>query len=177
MIRIHNELPGLPEVCPEVATTATCNVDAIPGQPIKCPVPICEAEVKTKSALYSHFAYRHPKATLFIQQDWLRGRCPECAMFVRNVEGHKTTKTCQRISACRANERLAEIQQSADQVLFTVNGKPIEKVRTFKYLGRTLANDDRDHHCIDINLGRARGRWRRVSQVLKREGADAQTMA
>ena len=44
-------------------------------------------------------------------------------------------------------------------------------------MGRILSDDDDDSQCIQSNLNKAKFRWRSLSRVLKREGADARTMA
>jgi hypothetical protein len=44
-------------------------------------------------------------------------------------------------------------------VEFTVNGKPIEIVEEFEYLGRVVAKDDKDGPAVMRNLARARATW------------------
>ena len=65
----------------------------------------------------------------------------------------------------------------AEDVKFTVNGKEIEEVSEFRYLGRILSHDDDDTKCIMDNLKRAKNRWNSIAKILKREGANAICMA
>ena len=60
---------------------------------------------------------------------------------------------------------------------FTVNGKLIDRVHNFRYLGRILSDDDDDTPCIRDNLKRARWRWNSLARILKREGANAICMS
>ena len=58
-----------------------------------------------------------------------------------------------------------------------VNGKVIERVHKFKYLGRWLADDNDDTYSIMDNLKKARQKWNCLVLILKREGANAVCMA
>ena len=69
------------------------------------------------------------------------------------------------------------MQAAAGDVVFLVGGRPIERVSTFKYLGRVLDESDNDTKCIDTQIKKLRSRWWRVSMVLKRVGAKARVMA
>jgi hypothetical protein len=53
----------------------------------------------------------------------------------------------------------------------------LERVRSFKYLGRILTDTDDDYPALYRNLSRARQRWGMVRRVLVRDGADPRTMA
>jgi hypothetical protein len=63
--------------------------------------------------------------------------------------------------------------QRALQQCFTVSGTPIERVTTFKYLGRQTAscNDDWPELCLNLNKARKDG-WMDISRVLVHKGAD-----
>ena len=50
-------------------------------------------------------------------------------------------------------------------------------MREFKYLGRILADNDRDSNCIEFNIKKARQHWNSIARLLKREGASASIMA
>ena len=58
-----------------------------------------------------------------------------------------------------------------------MNGKPIERVKEFKYLGRTFTENDNESKCIQMNLESARRRWNNIGRILKKEGASAKCMA
>ena len=65
----------------------------------------------------------------------------------------------------------------AEGIKFFVNGKELERVRRFEYLGRFFTEDDGDSICIQTQLKKARQRWYSIAKILKREGADAVCMA
>ena len=83
-------------------------------------------------------------------------KCDSCGMICRDLEKHKKTNYCKKDTAQRRNERLQVLQAVANDVTFVVNGKEIERVHKFKYLGRWLANDDDDICSIIDNLKKAR---------------------
>jgi len=53
---------------------------------------------------------------------------------------------------------------------------PLNSVQVFRYLGRPLSSTDDDWPAVYRNLSRARERWRHVSRVLVRDGADAKSI-
>lgn len=55
--------------------------------------------------------------------------------------------------------------------VFTLNGIPLERVRSFKYLGRILTDTNSDWPSLYHNLLKARRRWALVSRILEKEGA------
>ena len=172
---IHNERVER-YLCREVATPATFRV-RMEGRRTGCPVPGCGGGASDPYGMRRHFAFRHHRAELRIVDEQETTRCLECGMFVVDVERHRGSETCMQLARRRTNERLAQEQAEADTVGFTVNGGAIERVREFRYLGRVLAEDDCDTPCIQVQLQRARRRWRDVARVLKREGANARAMA
>ena len=52
---------------------------------------------------------------------------------------------------------------------------PLSHVTSSKYLGRVLAAEDDNWPAVVRNLWRTRQKWARLTQVLIREGEDAQT--
>ena len=46
----------------------------------------------------------------------------------------------------------------AKNVVFQVDGQPVENVATFKYLGRWLSKDDCDLVAVKANINKARKR-------------------
>jgi hypothetical protein len=58
-----------------------------------------------------------------------------------------------------------------------VNGEPIEKVKQFKYLGRTLSDDDSDEPCVERNLKIAKQQWGIICGILSNEPASPKVMA
>ena len=54
---------------------------------------------------------------------------------------------------------------------FTAYGVTLERVESFKYLGRTIRYDDNDTQAARNNLRKARRVWGRLSRVMKSENA------
>lgn len=123
-----------------------------------------------------HFAFRHRQAHLEIAGE-RHERCQVCGMFTANADAHPQTSTCKAVARRRRNEDLSARQAAADTVQFILDGGPIERVDSFRYLGRILAENDSDSRCVDEQLKRARQRWARLARILKREGANARCMA
>jgi hypothetical protein len=57
-------------------------------------------------------------------------------------------------------------------VEFTVNGKPIEIVEEFEYLGRVVTKHDKDEPAVMRNLARASATWASMRGILVRDAAD-----
>ena len=55
---------------------------------------------------------------------------------------------------------------------FEAYGNSLINVTTFKYLGRVMKAGDYEWPAVVSNLQRASKIWRRLSQILIREGAD-----
>jgi len=68
-----------------------------------------------------------------------------------------------------------EDTRQAREVVFSVNGAPLESVSTFRYLGRPLSSTDDDWPAIYRNLSRARQRWAMIQRMLTRKGASPKT--
>jgi hypothetical protein len=63
-----------------------------------------------------------------------------------------------------------------DTTPFLIEGKKIEWVDSFEYLGRMLSADDTDDIAIYSQLEKAKKVWGMLSQLLKGDGADVTTM-
>ena len=68
-------------------------------------------------------------------------------------------------------------QANAEDIVFKVYGKEIERVREFKYLGRWIMDNDDDTKCIDLQLKCAKKKWNCIAAILKRQGANAEVMS
>ena len=143
----------------------------------ECPIAGCPGGGRDKHGMYRHFCLRHPKATIIIEEDGVLPRCPLCGYFTNNLDRHQKTEACQKGQARRKNEEQQEKQARLDQVKIFVNGKEIERVREFKYLGRILCEDDDDTKCVESQITKARARWWRIAKILKNEGASAKIMS
>ena len=82
---------------------------------------------------------------------------------------HMTTDFCGQVAE-RKWRRLAE------EEAFTAYGIHLVPVTYFRYLGRVLTVHNDDCLIVVRNLRKARRKWERLTRVLGREGADAQTL-
>jgi hypothetical protein len=161
----------------EVGTAARFCVEVRKDTTNKCPVPGCTGGSKDKFGMYRHFCLRHPEATIVIPEDGEVERCDLCGMFAMNMGKHQVTSTCKKGRGRRSNEMLQNKQAEAEKVTFRVYGEELERVKEFRYLGRILTEDDDDTKNIIEQLKRARQKWNSIAKILKREGANAKTMA
>ena len=67
--------------------------------------------------------------------------------------------------------RARETARTANEVVFTACGVPLESVPSHKYLGRTLSKVDSDWPCLHAQLAKGRRRWGRAATILARDGA------
>jgi esterase/lipase superfamily enzyme len=61
--------------------------------------------------------------------------------------------------------------------LFYVEGELLEKIESFRYLGRILAQDDEDVWAVRSQIKKARGTWARVGQVLQADNTPPKVSA
>ena len=124
-----------------------------------------------------NFLHRHVRDTVVVLEEGNlpHPRCPRCDMLFpwRALNrSHLATAQCAR-GAERKRRRLAEeeLRKSSERA-FQANGKPLENVTAFRYLGRLMtAGDD---YCPSVvgNLQKASKSWGQLSRILSREGAD-----
>ena len=138
----------------------------------RCPVPGCQYKAQDKYLMYRHFAYRHPLATIVIAGEGRLPKCELCGMHSKDVQKHQMTQECQKGRG--RGERRTQIERARDNAAmqFRVNGRDIEKVTSFNYLGRILSERDDDTQCIETQLSKARQRWGMVLRVLKKNKVD-----
>ena len=174
----HSAAPKVYQ-CKEVVDTSddTYNISYVKGQYLSCPVTGCEGGGRDKSGLYRHFSIRHPNADVVIDADGTLPKCTICGLRTANLQKHQGSFTCNQISTRRTHENKQLAQSSAENVQFIVNGKKLQRVREFCYLGRIFTENDDDSKCIQENLRKARKRWASVGKILKTEGANSKVMA
>ena len=61
--------------------------------------------------------------------------------------------------------------------MFKINGKPIEMVNEFKYLGQMVTQDDNDKTAVKRNIERAREKWVSMRRFLTVDDVDPKTMS
>jgi hypothetical protein len=77
----------------------------------------------------------------------------------------------------RTQSDLAITSALALRQLFYVEGEVLEKVESFCYLGRILAQDDEDVRAVRSQIKKARGTWARVGQVLQADNTPPKVSA
>ena len=98
-------------------------------------------------------------------------------MFTINITKHQCSKTCKILQQRRKNKILQNKQVEASNIKFYVYNTKLERKQEFKYLGRILNQNDNNDIYITIQIEKARQRWNCVAKILKREGANAKTIA
>ena len=142
----------------------------------RCPVPGCSGGGKDTFSVYRHFANRHPDAEIEIRGDRDTVKCDLCGQRCYDLIKHQKTSTCMKNRRRRGNEEKQTLQAKGNRITFKVNGKDIERVSRFKYLGRWFSDNDNNTYSIIDNIKKARGRWNCLASILKREGANAVCM-
>jgi hypothetical protein len=141
-----------------------------------CPVEGCSERLSCRDSLRRHFVYRHFADTICILEEGSHPlpKCELCGMHIkRSATRHRTSQTCRDGQARSAQREAREMVRQARERVFRVNNVPLQRVDTFKYLGRPLASTDSDWPAINRNLAKARKRWGRIRRVIVREGANA----
>ena len=147
-----------------------------------CPVDGCDWKVGAQNrqkcfSMRLHFWQRHLNDTIIVEEEGVLPRCERCGLFSSksNSQSHWDSLDCRKISEKKQNYCQAIRQDAAREVVFTVDGVPINRVSQFKYLGRVLDEDDDDNHAALRQLARAKEKWGRLSAALKSQGATART--
>jgi hypothetical protein len=146
----------------------------------QCPVPGCPGTAAERFGLREHFMFRHPEDTIIIEEEGALQRCGKCCMFLTgrtNVAKHQTSEICQKGSSQREKREEDATRKQAGEIIFYINGREIENVPEFKYLGRWLAKSDNDLKAVQANIQKARARWSGFSRVLTRKGANRKVMS
>jgi hypothetical protein len=145
---------------------------------VSCPVPGCQQHCATLLVLKRHFMLAHWCHEIKENGNRLE-RCPKCLMMMQKVtSSHQDTWNCMKGQTAIMKREEKVIQQKAvEEVVFTIDGTPIENVEEFLYLGRILQNKDDDGPTVRRNLRRARNRWAQLRHLLTREGANPRVMA
>jgi hypothetical protein len=147
------------------------------GYPVSCPVQDCVATCSNCSQLYSHFAWRHPRDHLRIQERATLQECPRCGKQLWQVTAkHLASNACAQLSSHHQGILREAAKIEARKVSFTVSSHSLSSVDQFRYLGRILADDDSDSPAIMANLKKARDCWARIHLLLRREGASLKYM-
>ena len=137
-------------------------------EPIKCPFPRCPGKLSSAYMLCRHFRDLHPKDSVEI---WWEGSFPQCEQCTMQCNPgyprHIHLQVCQQGVERRTQRDSAIASALALRQLFYVEGGVLERVESFRYLGRILAQDDEDIRAVRNQIKKACGTWARVGQVLQ----------
>jgi len=137
-----------------------------------CPVEGCVGEARTRWTLRRHFRDRHPSDFVYIPEEGgVYSKCDRCGMQTNPAAypGHWSSNLCIEGAARKEQHETAVAAGRALLERFTIYGEELERVETFKYLGRLLSMDDNDGPAVRANLLKARKSWARISRVLREE--------
>jgi hypothetical protein len=126
--------------------------------PIKCPFPGCPGPKKLSSAymLRRHFRDLHPKDSVEVWWEGHYPRCERCMMQCNpQYPRHIHSQVCQQGVERRTQRDSAITLALALRQLFYVKGDTLEKVESFFYLGRILAEDNEDVRAVRSQIKKA----------------------
>jgi hypothetical protein len=146
---------------------------------LPCPLPGCPATLLSRFDLRRHFCNQHPDDNIKIFEEGLLPRCPRCHMHLRSInDAHFASKTCQlQTQRHIERERFATQVVLANNASFSINGKPIDRVDNYLYLGHILWWNDHDDAAVAARLSKARSTWGRMSPILRADHARPKIMA
>ena len=146
--------------------------------PIRCPFPGCLGKLSSAYMLRRHFRDLHPKDSVEVPWEGHYPRCERCAMQCNpRYPRHIHSQVCQTGVDRRTQRDSAITSALALRQLFYVEGEVLEKVESFRYLGRILAQDDEDVRAVRSQIKKARGTWARVGQVLQADNTPPKVSA
>jgi len=127
---------------------------------IKCPFPGCPGELSSAYMLRRHFRDLHPKDSVEIWWEGHFPRCEWCAMQCNpQYPRHIHSQVCKTGAERRTQRDSAITSALALRQQFYVEGEVLERVESFRYLGRILAQDDDDVRAVRSQIQKARGIW------------------
>ena len=90
---------------------------------------------------------------------------------------HTTALNCAKHYKVKGQKRKQSGKtQERTNMILRFGGESIEKVDSFLYLGRWLTGDDSDEVATINNIRKVQTKWKKVSPVLTREGAQPKIM-
>ncbi len=124
--------------------------------PIQCPHPGCPGVLSSLYMLRHHFRNLHPKDTVEIPREGNFLRCKHCTMQCNSrYPRHIHTQVCFLGAERRTQWDSAVLAALALRKLFHVEREVLEKVDSFRYLGRILAQDDDDVRAVRQQIKKA----------------------
>lgn len=90
---------------------------------------------------------------------------------------HQRSKSC-ALKQERHNQRqIYKLNVANTSKSYKLFGQVIERVHSFKYLGRMLHESNSDEHAVLLNLSRAKRRWGMIRNVLTKSRTEQNSMA
>jgi hypothetical protein len=147
-------------------------------EPIKCPFPGCPGKLSSLYMLRRHFRDLHPKDSVEIWWEGSYPRCERCAMQCNPKYPRHIHLQVYQTGVERRTQRDSAITSAlALRQLFYVEREVLERVESFRYLGRILAQDDDDVRAVRSQIKKAQGIWSRVGQVLQKDNTPPKVSA
>ena len=133
-----------------------------------CDIQECGFKLSSNTILIYHYRRYHPKDSLTCIDRQMH-QCGKCGLYLKisiPMDKHHQTSTCLSLGG-RKYKLLQNSQMRLSQtVTFYIQGTPIEKVPTFKYL--VIMVDVTNDYCpeIQLNLQKAQTVWSRIRKFL-----------
>ncbi len=145
---------------------------------IKCPFPGCLGKLSSTYMLHRHFRDLHPKDSVEVSWEGHYPRYEWCAMqgnpkYPRHIHSQVYQTGVER----RTQRDSAITLALALQQLFYFEGEVLEKVESFRYLGRILGQDDDNIRAVRSQIKMPRGIWAQVGQVLQADNTPPKVSA
>jgi hypothetical protein len=157
-ISLVNDLPRLRGIQLRMFEWSTNSSNNRPSTRFKVSLPLycksrarplqgCPGKANTRGNLRHHFMYKHPHDETLIEKEGPIPQRNKCDMFVPHsalANWHQHTLLCKQGIELKHKRGVAEETQQAKKLIFTDKGIPLERVLSFKYLGRQTAAADDD---------------------------------
>ena len=166
-----------PVVQEEPLDEGTYFCDMPTGSKASADCPLCGVEITQRFGMQRHFQSHQFLAGVRFPGEGELVSCPHCDLKVPSLDKHIGTKACKKAATRASKRRQVKANREVDQVIFHIGDQPIQKVSSFKYLGRILSANDDDLPAVAANVHCAHQRWGQVAQLLIREGASSLTMS
>jgi hypothetical protein len=141
----------------------------------------CPHSARSRAGLWYHFFHRHWNDRIHILEEHpvIYPQCDRCGLHIAHsqlINRHYNSKVCQEGRERKERRAAERAAFDACAVTFQLNDELLEKVETFRYLGRLLASNNSDWPTLYYNLKKAQKRWGMVARVLVQDGASARCM-
>jgi len=139
-----------------------------------CPVPFCTGSARHWYQLRCHFRDRHPQDRIHIRNESPDPlpQCHRCNLQLSPSQTrHIGRQDCLRHELKKLQRDRLVTSYLAGQHPFQAAGQQLDKVLSFRYLGRIIAASNSDWPALYRNLQRARQQWAYIARPLANDGA------